>query len=245
MPQTLNWQAISTEHRPLRAANDEPSHNGAIRASQPDLASSPAAALEQMDVWTNAESVAGTISVVAGNRFLQLGTTGIVLVEPRVFSDHRGLFYETYHSEKYSHAGIPQTFLQDNHSLSHKNVLRGLHYQVNRSQGKLIRAIHGAVYDVAVDLRRNSPTFGRWFATLLCTASKRMIYIPPGFAHGFCTCSNHAEVAYKCTDLYSPVDERTLLWNDPAIAIRWPVVDPIITDKDKQGKTLAEADLFA
>jgi len=158
---------------------------------------------------------------------------GVVIVEPRVFEDQRGLVFESYQAARYAAAGLPERFVQDNHSRSLPGTLRGLHYQLRRPQGKLIRVVVGSVFDVAVDIRRGSPTFGRWVSVELSAANKRQLYIPPGFAHGYCVPSEASEVEYKCTEYYAPEDERGLAWNDPTIAIAWPVTTPVISDKDK------------
>ena len=152
---------------------------------------------------------------------------------------------ETFHRPKFAAAGIDVEFVQDNHSSSRQGVLRGLHYQLTRPQGKLVRAIRGSIFDVGVDMRRSSPTFGRWFGCELSEANRRQMYVPPGFAHGFCVTSEMAEVIYKCTDVYLPQDERTVSWNDPAIAIGWPIANPTISAKDAHGVSLQEADCFA
>ena len=170
---------------------------------------------------------------------------GLVIIEPRVFEDPRGYFMETFHHGRFAAAGLPTSFAQDNHSLSRQCVIRGLHYQIERPQGKLVRAIRGTVYDVAVDLRRSSHSFGRWFAIELSDANRKQLYIPPGFAHGFCALTDEAEVIYKCTDLYHPTGERTIVWNDPQLAIPWPVRDPILAEKDKRGLRFANAPYFA
>jgi len=159
---------------------------------------------------------------------------GIVVIEPKVFGDHRGFFYESYHYQRYCDAGITAVFVQDNQSRSVKNTLRGLHYQVNPGQGKLVRVIDGEIFDVAVDVRWQSPTFGQWFGINLSAENKKQLYIPVGFAHGFCVLSDFAEVNYKCTDYYSPKDERGILWNDPALAIEWPIENPILSVRDQQ-----------
>lgn len=170
----------------------------------------------------------------------------VVLLEPQVFGDERGFFYESWNKRTFAELGIPADFVQDNHSKSQKNVLRGLHYQIEHAQGKLVRVTSGAVYDVAVDLRRSSPTFGRWVGFTLSAEDKRMAWIPPGFAHGFCVTSDAAEFLYKTTDYYSPAHERTLLWNDPQLAIPWPLSgEPLLAAKDKSGLPLAEAETFA
>ena len=170
----------------------------------------------------------------------------VVLIEPRVFSDARGFFYESWNSRTFAELGIDADFVQDNHSKSQKNVLRGLHYQIEHAQGKLIRVTAGEVYDVAVDMRRSSPTFGQWVGFTLSSADRCMAWIPPGFAHGFCVTSESAEFLYKTTDYWSPADERTLLWNDPQLAIPWPLTgEPLLAAKDAAGKPLAEAETFA
>lgn len=170
----------------------------------------------------------------------------VVLIEPKVFGDARGFFYESWNQRTLAELGIHAQFVQDNHSKSQKNVLRGLHYQIEHAQGKLIRVVAGSVYDVAVDLRRSSPTFGRWVAVALSADDKRMVWIPPGFAHGFCVTSDSAEFLYKTTDYWSPAHERTLLWNDPQLAIPWPLTGaPLLAAKDAAGTPLAQAETFA
>ena len=170
----------------------------------------------------------------------------VVLLEPKVFGDERGFFYESWNKRTFAELGIAADFVQDNHSKSQQNVLRGLHYQIEHAQGKLVRVAAGAVYDVAVDLRRSSPTFGQWVGFTLSAEDKRMAWIPPGFAHGFCVTSESAEFLYKTTDYYSPAHERTLLWNDPQLAIPWPLDgEPLLAAKDKSGLPLAEAETFA
>jgi dTDP-4-dehydrorhamnose 3,5-epimerase len=165
---------------------------------------------------------------------------GVVVIEPDVHRDGRGFFLETYHADRYRGHGIPGPFVQDNHSRSVAGTLRGLHLQLGRPQGKLIRVIEGEVFDVAVDVRRGSPTFGRWVSVTLTADSFRQCYIPPGFAHGFCVVSPIAELEYKCTDLYDPATEVGIAWNDPAIGIGWPVADPILSPRDSRHPTLAE-----
>jgi dTDP-4-dehydrorhamnose 3,5-epimerase len=177
-------------------------------------------------------------------QFHKTDLPGVILVEPKVFGDERGFFMETYHGPRFAAAGIDLPFVQDNHSRSRKGVLRGLHYQLRHAQGKLVRVVQGEIFDVAVDARRSSPTFGRWFGAILSDTNRRQLYVPPGFAHGFCVVSDSADVLYKTTDVYHPEEERSVLWNDPAIGITWPVTDPIISAKDEQGKPLAEADCF-
>ena len=170
----------------------------------------------------------------------------VVLLEPKVFGDERGFFFESWNKRTFADLGIAAEFVQDNHSKSQKNVLRGLHYQIEHAQGKLVRVAAGAVYDVAVDLRRSSPTFGQWVGFTLSAEDKRMAWIPPGFAHGFCVTSESAEFLYKTTDYYSPAHERTLLWNDPQLAIPWPLSgEPLLAAKDKTGLPLTAAETFA
>ena len=171
----------------------------------------------------------------------------VKIIEPAVFGDERGFFMETFQQEKFFAAGIIYDFVQDNHSRSVKGTLRGLHYQLRHTQGKVVRAVVGEVFDVAVDLRRSSATFGQWAGVLLSAENKRQLWIPPGFGHGFYTVSDWAEVVYKATDFYSPADERSIIWNDPDIGIQWPeqVKDClIISNKDAQGLTLKEAEVF-
>lgn len=171
----------------------------------------------------------------------------VLILKPRVFEDPRGFFMETYRDTEFAQAGIPQKFVQENHSASQKGVLRGLHYQIRQAQGKLIRVIAGEVFDVAVDIRRSSPTFGKWVGIILSAENKLQLWIPPGFAHGFYVLSENAEVTYKVTDYYAPEWERSILWNDPQIGIDWPLVNglpPSLSNKDINGKLLAEAELF-
>ena len=177
-------------------------------------------------------------------RFVPAELPGVFVIEPRVFEDDRGFFMETFHEGKFADAGITAKFVQDNHSKSVRGTLRGLHYQVNRPQGKLVRAVQGEVFDVAVDLRKSSPTFGKWCGWHLSEQNKRMVYVPPEFAHGFCVLSETAEFVYKCTDLYSPADERCILWNDAELAIDWPIAAPLLSPKDLQGRTFQMADYF-
>lgn len=170
----------------------------------------------------------------------------VKLIEPRVFGDPRGYFFESWNRRSFAAAGIDVEFVQDNHSRSGRGVLRGLHYQIEHAQGKLVRAVAGEVFDVAVDLRRSSPTFGRWFGCTLSAANQRMLWIPGGFAHGFVVVSDYAEFLYKTTDYWYPEHERTLLWNDPALAIDWPLRGaPVIAAKDAAGQLLAAADTYA
>lgn len=169
----------------------------------------------------------------------------VLLIESRVYTDDRGSFRETFHAQKLAEAGLNARFVQDNHSRSTRGVLRGLHYQIEQPQGKLIDVVRGEIFDVAVDLRRSSPTFGRWVGCTLREGEGRSLYIPPGFAHGFWVLSDVADVCYKCTDLYAPQHERTLLWNDPDVGIDWPLEGPpIISAKDAAGTFLADAECF-
>lgn len=172
---------------------------------------------------------------------------GVVCFQPQVFGDERGFFMETWRESWGPEAGINRPFVQDNHSLSAKGILRGLHYQIMHPQGKLVRVTRGEVFDVAVDMRRSSPNFGNWVGRHLSAENKMMMWVPPGFAHGFLVLSDEAEFLYKCTDYYAPEYDRTLLWNDPTLGIKWPLTgidEVILSDKDRQGKVLAEADAF-
>ena len=170
---------------------------------------------------------------------------GVMVVEPRTFGDERGFFLETWNARAFDAAGLCANFVQDNHSGSRRGVLRGLHYQVQHAQGKLVRVAVGEVHDVVVDLRRSSPTFGRSVAIALSARNRRMLWVPPGFAHGFLTVSEHAEFLYKTTDYWYPEHERTLLWSDPALGITWPLEgEPILTPKDAAGTPLAAAEVY-
>jgi dTDP-4-dehydrorhamnose 3,5-epimerase len=170
----------------------------------------------------------------------------VLLLEPKVFSDDRGYFFESYNARDFREAtGVEAEFVQDNHSMSEKGVLRGLHYQIRHPQGKLMRAVKGRVFDVAVDLRKSSPTFGRWVGALLSAENRRQLWIPPGFAHGFLALSDTAEVLYKITDYWYPEHERTLLWNDSSLAIEWPLDGaPRLAPKDVDGKPFGEIEVF-
>jgi len=170
----------------------------------------------------------------------------VLILEPRVFGDDRGFFMESYNERAFAEkAGITQHFVQDNHSRSSKNVLRGLHYQIQQAQGKLVRAVVGTILDVAVDIRRSSPTFGQWISCELSAENKRMLWVPAGFAHGFVVTSDVAEVLYKATDFYAPQYERSLLWNDPDLAIAWNVDgEPILSQKDEAGVPLKQAEVY-
>ena len=162
----------------------------------------------------------------------------VLLIEPVVHRDARGFFLETYHAEKYRRAGIADPFVQDNHSRSVRGTLRGLHMQRTRLQGKLVRVIDGEIHDVAVDVRRGSPTFGRWVGTRLSADNFLQCWIPPGFAHGFCVLSGAAQVEYKCTAPYDPADEIGIAWNDPSLNIQWPIAEPLLSDRDRRNPSL-------
>ncbi len=179
--------------------------------------------------------------------FMPTEMPDVIEIIPKVFEDARGFFMETYRRDLFLQQGIPADFVQDNHSASARGVLRGLHYQIEHSQGKLVRVIVGEVFDVAVDLRRSSPAFGRWVGLRLSADKKNQVWIPGGFAHGFYALSERAEMDYRTTDYYAPQCERTVLWNDPAIGIRWPIPDgqsPILSPKDAAGKLLSDADTY-
>jgi dTDP-4-dehydrorhamnose 3,5-epimerase len=177
----------------------------------------------------------------------RLAIPDVVLLRPKLFGDHRGFFLESWNRKSFAAAGLDLDFVQDNHSRSARNTLRGLHYQLEQTQGKLVRVTSGAVFDVAVDLRRSSPTFGRWVGEELSEANNRILWVPPGFAHGFLVLSESADFQYKCTNYYAPAHERTLLWNDPALDIEWPLpagVTPLLAAKDAAGALLGDADTF-
>ncbi|HEX4952138.1 MAG TPA: dTDP-4-dehydrorhamnose 3,5-epimerase [Thermoanaerobaculia bacterium] len=173
--------------------------------------------------------------------FRETALPGVILVEPRVFRDERGFFLETYHAAKYAAGGIELPFVQDNHSRSVGGALRGLHGQLAKPQGKLVRCVEGEIFDVAVDVRRGSPTFGRWVGEVLSADNFHQLWVPPGFVHGFCVTSERAQVEYKCTALYDPEDEIVLAWNDPTLAIDWPVETPLLSARDRAGLSLAAA----
>ena len=180
-------------------------------------------------------------------KFLPTAIPGVIRIEPHVFDDSRGFFQETYRADRMFAAGISAEFVQDNHSGTHGNVLRGLHYQIRQAQGKLVRAVSGEIFDVAVDLRRSSPSFGLWVGEVLSAENKRMLWVPPGLAHGFYVLSDWAEVLYKATEYYSLEWERTLIWNDPTVGIRWPIspgAQPILSLKDAFGARLENADVY-
>ncbi|HET7766020.1 MAG TPA: dTDP-4-dehydrorhamnose 3,5-epimerase [Burkholderiales bacterium] len=169
----------------------------------------------------------------------------VLLIEPEVFGDARGSFFESWNQREFERAGIRASFVQDNHSRSERGVLRGLHYQVRQPQGKLVRVLTGEIFDVALDVRRSSPTFGRWEGARLSAESKKMLWVPVGFAHGFCVLSDFAEVLYKTTDFYAPEFERSIAWNDPELGIDWPLaVPPILSPKDAAGLRLRDAEVF-
>ena|ERR1700756_5131515 len=179
---------------------------------------------------------------------IQTPLPGLLVLEPRVFGDDRGFFYESFNARRFAElTGVTDQFVQDNHSRSAKGVLRGLHYQIQQAQGKLVRVTAGAVFDVAVDLRKSSPTFGQWYGLELSAENKRQMWIPQGFAHGFVVTSDAAEFLYKTTDYWAPEHERSVLWNDPAIGIQWPLGDtaPLLSGKDQAAVLLANAEVFA
>ena len=167
---------------------------------------------------------------------------GVLLITPQVFGDDRGFFMETFNATKTADQGLPELFVQDNHSRSSKGVLRGLHYQYPQWQGKLVRTIAGEIFDVAVDIRQDSPTFGQWFGAYLNDENKQQLYVPPGFAHGFCVTSDIADVAYKCTSDYQPEQDVGIHWNDPDIAIDWPIQEPLISAKDAKAPLLKDTE---
>jgi dTDP-4-dehydrorhamnose 3,5-epimerase len=164
----------------------------------------------------------------------------VLLVEPDVHRDARGFFLETWHAEKYAGAGLDVNFIQDNHSRSQQGTLRGLHVQLAKPQGKLVRASVGEIFDVAIDIRHGSPRFGHYVGVILSAENFRQLWVPEGFAHGFCVLSEISEMQYKCTNVYDPTSERTIAWNDPAIGIEWPIEDPVLSDKDRVGHRLAD-----
>lgn len=179
-------------------------------------------------------------------RFIPTIIPDVIMIEPKVFADERGFFLEIYQKQRFVEAGMPYDFVQDNHSKSQQGVLRGLHYQIQQPQGKLVRVISGEIFDVAVDIRKHSPTFGKWVGDYLSAENKKMLWVPAGFAHGFYVTSLDAEVIYKATDYYAPQWERTILWNDPAIHVDWPLQGnlPVLSPKDIAGKMFSEAEVF-
>jgi dTDP-4-dehydrorhamnose 3,5-epimerase len=179
--------------------------------------------------------------------FVRTKISDVVIISPKVQGDDRGFFLETFREDLFSEFGITSKFVQDNHSGSQQGILRGLHYQIHQTQGKLVRTIAGEIFDVTVDLRRSSVTFGHWVGAVLSANNKKQIWIPPGFAHGYYVLTDWAEVVYKATDYYAPEWERSLLWNDPALGIEWPLLNgrpPVLSDKDKLGKLLSETEVF-
>ena len=179
--------------------------------------------------------------------FMPARIPDVVVIKPEVFGDDRGFFMETWEARRFAKAGIDVEFVQDNHSKSSQGVLRGLHYQIRRPQGKLVRVVAGEVFDVAVDLRRSSATFGMWVGSILSADNRRMLWIPPGFAHGFYVTSRSAEFVYKCSAFYAPEDERSIVWNDPDLAIDWPLINgkpPTVSQKDSQGISLKDAETY-
>lgn len=180
-------------------------------------------------------------------KIVPLALADVLLLEPAIFSDARGFFFESFNERVFHEAtGNTVRFVQDNHTRSAKNVLRGLHYQIKQPQGKLVRVVRGEIFDVAVDLRRSSPTFGRWLSTNLSAENRQILWLPRGFAHGFLTLSDNAEVLYKTTDYWALEHERTLAWDDPDLAISWPLSGPLIfADKDRSGKSLRNIEVFA
>ncbi|GAP11613.1 dTDP-4-dehydrorhamnose 3,5-epimerase [Bellilinea caldifistulae] len=180
-------------------------------------------------------------------KFTPCRIADVILIEPRLFGDQRGFFMETYQQKVFAEHGITAQFVQDNHSGSRRGTLRGLHYQIRQAQGKLVRVVTGEIFDVAVDLRRSSPTFGQWVGEILSAENKRQLWIPPGFAHGFYVISEWAEVVYKASDFYAPHWDRTLLWNDPTVGIAWPLregVELLISEKDRAGLRLEQAETY-
>jgi dTDP-4-dehydrorhamnose 3,5-epimerase len=177
-------------------------------------------------------------------RVVETALPGVLLLEPKVFGDHRGFFLETFHAARYAEVGIRAVFVQDNWSRSVRGTLRGLHFQEPYAQGKLVQVVHGAVFDVAVDVRRGSPTFGRWVGYELSEENKLQLWVPPGFAHGFVVTSDVCDFVYKCTEIYRPDAERVVAWNDPAIAIAWPVSEPLLSARDAAAPRLADAPLL-
>ena len=180
-------------------------------------------------------------------KFIPTDIPEVILIEPKILSDQRGFFMESYQKMKFSEAGIDYKFVQDNHSSSKQSTLRGLHYQVTHTQGKLIRVVIGEIFDVAVDLRNSSSTFGKWIGEYLSAENKLQLWVPPGFAHGFYTLSAQADVVYKATDYFDPAGERCIRWDDPDLAIEWPIptgIEPLVSFKDQAGDTFSDAEVF-
>lgn len=174
---------------------------------------------------------------------IETALPGVLVFEPKVFGDARGFFFESWHRRRYAELGLDVDFVQDNISFSARGVLRGLHFQHPRGQGKLVQVLRGEIFDVALDVRRGSPHFGQWFGEKLSSDNKKQIYIPPGFAHGFCVLSDQALISYKCTDYYAPESEVSIRWNDPAVGIAWPISEPTLSGKDDRGLNLGEVPL--
>lgn len=180
-------------------------------------------------------------------KFIETSIPAVKILEPKVFGDERGFFFESFRADEFAEKCTPKPFVQDNHSSSRQGILRGLHYQLVQPQGKLVRVVRGAVFDVAVDVRRASPTFGQWVGVELSAENKRQLWVPEGFAHGFYVLSEMAEFVYKCTDYYNPSSERSLRWDDPTVAVDWPLVngeEPSLSAKDAAGSSWADADYF-
>lgn len=180
--------------------------------------------------------------------FIPTAIPDVILIEPNVFGDHRGFFMETWQRKTFAENGIDYDFVQDNHSKSSQGILRGLHYQINQPQGKLVRVVQGSVFDVAVDMRKSSPTFGKWVGFELSAENKKLLWVPPGFAHGFYVMSESAEFVYKCTDYYAPEHERSVLWNDSELEIDWQLVDgrePVLSEKDANAPIFSESETFS
>ncbi|MGB1139633.1 MAG: dTDP-4-dehydrorhamnose 3,5-epimerase [Halioglobus sp.] len=180
-------------------------------------------------------------------KFIETSLKDVYVIEPKVFGDERGFFQETWNEQVFRDAGFNMTFVQDNHSRSRRGILRGLHYQMEHAQGKLVRVVSGEVFDVAVDIRRSSPSFGQWFGAVLSSENQKMMWVPPGFAHGFYVMSEYADFLYKCTDIYHPSSEQVLAWDDPTVGIEWPLGDveaPSLSAKDAEGFNWEEAPKF-
>jgi dTDP-4-dehydrorhamnose 3,5-epimerase len=180
--------------------------------------------------------------------FEPTGIPDVVLIRPKVFGDPRGFFFESWEERKFAGAGLEMRFVQDNHSRSAQHTLRGLHYQIRQTQGKLVRVVTGTVFDVAVDIRRSSPTFGRWVGVVLSEDNHHMLWVPPGFAHGFLVLSDSADFVYRCTDFWAPAHERSILWNDPHLKVAWPIpsgVEPLLSAKDAAGVGFRDAEYLA
>lgn len=186
-------------------------------------------------------SCAGTLYHPRALNVIQTPLPGVLIIEPKIFADERGFFLETYHASRFREAGLKDEFVQDNHSRSRRGVLRGLHYQEPDGQGKLVRCSRGTVWDVAVDIRQGSPTFGQWTGVELSDENQKILWVPEGFAHGFCALTDEADLLYKCTRVYVAAHDRCILWNDPQIGIEWPVSNPLLSPKDAAAPPLKEA----